>query len=171
MIDWGRALRFFLSLSPERRSYGAVAAEFGVSVRTVERHGRQDSWWERAREFDGKAQAEAESKLARARAEQISEYDQLIEAAIVHVAREISAGRAKPNVSDLLRLIKGRLELWQLDQPSTPATLPALPPRTGPSREHKLEVLKALHESGALHALERELTQPADSREPGKEAA
>lgn len=174
LIDWGQALAFFLSLPPQQRSYLAVADQFGTSVRTVERHGREGKWSERAREVDEQAQREAESKLVHARAEQMGEYDRLIEAAIIHVAREISAGRAKPNVSDLLRLIKGRLELWQqLDQPVAPAAPATASPTVGRSREQKLEVLRALHESGALQSLQAELEHANDDtdNEPDQEVA
>ena len=154
LIDWGKALAFFLLLPPDLRGYQAVADEFAVSVRTVERHGREGNWWQRARDVDEKAQREAEGKLVQARVEQMGEYDQLIEGAIVHVAREIAAGRARPNVSDLIRLIKARLELWQqLDHPPPTPTEPAATAPASRTAAHKLEVVRALHESGALTGL------------------
>ncbi|HEV2590450.1 MAG TPA: hypothetical protein VGU02_01030, partial [Gaiellaceae bacterium] len=43
-IDWQQAFLFYVSLPPEQRDYQTVADEFGVSRRTVERHGRTDRW-------------------------------------------------------------------------------------------------------------------------------
>jgi hypothetical protein len=67
-LDWNQAFLFYAGLPPEQRSYAAVAAEFGVSARTVERHGRKERWRERAHELDREATAtDALNPLARPR--------------------------------------------------------------------------------------------------------
>ena len=43
-IDWQQAFLFYAGLPPQQRTYQAVADQFGVSVRTVERHGMNEHW-------------------------------------------------------------------------------------------------------------------------------
>src|SRR5438093_1484894 len=102
LIDWAAAFSFYASLPPESRSYAAVAAEFGVSLRTVEAHGRRDGWRERVRAIEAEASREADRQLGRARAEQLADFRRLIEASCVAYARQLASGQVRVTASDLV---------------------------------------------------------------------
>ena len=73
----------------------------------------------------------------------------LIEASLLSYAQQLRNGDVQIKAADLPRLYKLLLELWQ--QPEELPTRAAV--GTGPlerSPEHKLHVLRALHESGVL---------------------
>src|SRR6266851_4987616 len=165
-IDWEAAFAFFASLSPERRSYAAVAAEFGVSVRTVERHGRSEQWQQRLRLIKAQAAAETNSMLGSARAEQIGKLVKLIDASLVAYAERLRRGYVRIGPADLDRLYK----LWQqlqheLAQPPEPEVdeQPASPAR---SPEHTAAVIEALRETGTLSALGMHAVDPNDTTTP-----
>ena len=160
-LDWSAAFLFYAALPTERRSYGAVAAEFGVSVRTVERHGREERWRERAAEIDREAAATAAARLADQRASTLTDLEKLVEASLVGYAQKLREGRVRLTAADLPRLHKLLRELWQ--EPEGRAGEPSEPQ---PVREeldpveHKRQVLQALHEAGVLE-------RPLHSRQPG----
>jgi hypothetical protein len=82
-LDWEEAFLFYAGLSSERRDYAAVAAEFGVSGRTVERHGREQRWRERAREIDRRAAPAAAARLSETRAEKLTDLERLVDASLI----------------------------------------------------------------------------------------
>jgi hypothetical protein len=110
-IDWERAFVFYASLPPESRSYTMVAAEFGVSRRTVETHGRSERWATRLKAIETDAARRADLELGRARAEQLGDFHRLIEASCVAYARQLAGGQVKITASDLVRLIRISLQL------------------------------------------------------------
>jgi hypothetical protein len=71
----GQAFLSYAALPPEQRGYAAVAAEFGVSPRTVERHGRNEHWRERARELDREASRAAAVGLVEERVARLRNHD------------------------------------------------------------------------------------------------
>src|SRR5437764_1048112 len=91
-IDWEVAFGFYASLSSAERSYRLVAERFGVSVRTVEKHGRGERWRERLRGIQAEAAAEAERRLGRAWGEQIAQFEKLIEASLITYAQQLRSG-------------------------------------------------------------------------------
>jgi len=111
LIDWQQAFEHYASLPFESRSYAAVAAAFNVSPRTVERHAREERWRARVRTLEEKAARQAEEQLGRRRAQQLVDAHQLIEASFVTYARQLAAGQVKVTTSDLVGLIKLRLQL------------------------------------------------------------
>jgi len=155
-LDWEQAFGFYASLPAERRSYRVVAAEFGVSARTVERHGRCERWRERVQRIEAEARLEAERRLGRARADQLTDLQKLIEASFIRYAQQLRSGEVRLSAGDLPRLFKLLQELWQA--PSAPDEQPARKARARvqPSVEHMLEVVAALHESGVLAAGDRD---------------
>ena len=166
LIDWEQAFAFFASLPPERRSYAAVAAEFGVSVRTVERHGRSEQWQQRLRLINAQAAAETNSMLGRARAEQIGKLVKLIDASLVAYAERLRRGDVRIGPADLDRLYK----LWQqlqheLARPPEPQPdqQPLSPAR---SPEHTAAVIEALRETGTLSALGLHAVDPNETSNP-----
>jgi hypothetical protein len=164
-IDWEQAYAYYAALPPERRSYEAVAVEFGVSVRTVEKHGRRGGWRERVRALEAQAAAELDRQLGQARVKQLADVQKLIEASLLSYAQQLRNGDVQIKAADLPRLFKLLLELWQQPlEPPAAATAARAVEQTAAERspEHKLHVLRALHESGALDLPE----ESDDDRDP-----
>jgi hypothetical protein len=162
-LDWNQAFLYYAALPPERRSYATVAAEFGVSPRTVERHGRSERWRERARELDREASRTAADRLVEERAVMLTDFERLVAASLVGYAQKLREGTLKLSPADLPRLYKLLLELWQEPplEPSEPTT--AEPGGEQPtSLEHKLQVLEALLEAGLLEQRERPQAEQPD---------
>jgi hypothetical protein len=162
--DWQQAFQFYAALPPEQRDYRSVAAEFGVSVRTVERHGLRQRWRERAHVIDLEAAHTAAQELAKERAAKLIDVDRLIDASHLSYAQQLRDGRVRLSASDLPRLHKLRKELWQ--EPELAPAPPPLPDTdTDPADrfQHRLQVLKALHEAGALERLQDLTEKPRES--------
>lgn len=160
--DWERAFIFWAALPAAERSYAAVAAEFGVSVRTVERHGRLGGWQQRLVGINEHAAAETDAKLAQEKAEQTSRLRKLIEATMVRYAENLRRGDVRIGPSDLDRLHK----LWRQldDELDTPVPGPVADAAPAPAREaeHVAAVVQALAESGALARLGLQVIGPHD---------
>src|SRR5690349_8639636 len=93
--DWDAAFLSYAALPPPERSYQAVAGLHGVSVRTVERHGRERDWKARAAALDREAQSQAAERLATERAAKIGDVEKLVDASLVYYAGLIRDGRVK----------------------------------------------------------------------------
>lgn len=154
-IDWEAAYIFYCGLPAERRSYQAVADEFQVSVRTVERHGRTGHWKQQAQQLDQAAAAAAAERLRDHRAEKLVDMEKLIDASCVTYATQLRDGKVRVSPADLPRLHKLRTELWNdTDTHSTDNNEQpdkAVDP-TDPT-ERKLQVLAALRDAGVLQQL------------------
>jgi hypothetical protein len=152
-IDWERAFVFWAGLPPEGRSYQAVADEFRVSRRTVERHGREGGWKRRLAEISAQAVAETNSSLGHARAEQVGKLRKLIDATLLSYAEKLRRGDMRMSPADLDRLHK----LWQQLTDELPPPHESTPREeersTGRPAEHIAKVIEALRDSGALEAL------------------
>jgi hypothetical protein len=156
-LDWSQAFLYYAALPPEQRDYAAVAAEFGVSPRTVERHGRSERWRERARELDREASRTAAARLVEERAATLTDFERLVEASLLGYAQKLREGTLRLSAADLPRLHKLLRELWQ-EPPLEPPEASAAEPggEQPPSLEHKLQVLQALQEAGLLEWQEGE---------------
>jgi hypothetical protein len=111
-IDWEAAFQYYAALSPEKRTYKAVAIRFDVSSRTVEAHGRRDRWIERLQAIEADAARRADLELGRGRAEQLADFRKLVEASCVAYARQLAAGDVRITASDLVGLIRISLQLY-----------------------------------------------------------
>src|SRR5262245_55713621 len=100
-IDWEDAFQFYASLSDPERSYRAVAKRFGVSVRTVEKHGRTGQWKERLARVRANAAEQADAALALQRAEKLRETELLIDAAMTSFAQQLRAGSVRVSPADV----------------------------------------------------------------------
>ncbi len=153
-IDWEAAFTFYASLPPERRSYQAVADQFVVSVRTVEKHGRQEGWKQRLAEIKARVAEETNSSLSAAHVEHLENLIKLTDALKIAFADQLRRGDMRQNPADLERMHKLRKQLIEelaepaLTGPEQPGLAPS--PRTP---EHTADVIKALQDSGALEAL------------------
>jgi hypothetical protein len=148
-IDWDEAFAFYASLPPAQRSYQRVATEFGVSVRTVEKHGLAEGWKERVQAIRRNAAAETERTLAHAQAEQAEKYLKLIEGTLIGYADRLRRGEMRMTPADLERLHRLSQELTNPSSDRQPSTTGEAPAR---SAEHLAEVLAALEAAGALKA-------------------
>ncbi|MDP9276807.1 MAG: hypothetical protein M3O76_01180 [Actinomycetota bacterium] len=154
-LDWNQAFLFYAGLPPEQRSYAAVAAEFGVSGRTVERHGRNEGWRERAYELDRNASRAAAARLVEERAARLTDLERLVEASFLGYAQKLREGTLRLSAADLPRLHKLLRELWQ-EPPLEPEPSGREQGDGEPaSLEHKLQVLEALQEAGLLERRQR----------------
>ena len=155
-LDWDQAFLYYAALPPEQRDYAAVAAEFAVSPRTVERHGRKQRWRERARELDREASRTAAGRLVEERAARLTDLERLAEASLVGYAQKLREGKVRLSPADLPRLHKLLRELWE--EPEVQPSEPSEPLPAGEELDpvaHKLQVLQALHEAGVLEQLEQ----------------
>jgi hypothetical protein len=154
-IDWQEAFLFYAALPAELRDYRTVADKFGVSRRTVERHGRQDRWKLQARELDRDSVRLAAERLREERADKLVDTEKLIEATYVSYANQLVAGAVRITPHHVAKLFELREQIWdlrdtetanQVEQVSQPADL------IDPT-ERKLQVLRALEDAGVLHRL------------------
>ena len=151
-IDWEAAFVHYGSLSSAERSYAAVAAEFGVSVRTVESHGRKEKWKERVLAITMETRARTADSLVEARVAEVEEMRRLINASLVGYAEALRDGmRMSP--ADLERL--NRLSLALNEEATNPRPLGR--DQTGEpvdrTPEHVRAVIDALAETGALEEI------------------
>lgn len=153
LIDWEQAFLFYVGLPPDQRSYQLVADEFGVSVRTVERHGRSERWKERARELDRSAAEAAAEQLRDQRTEKLLDVEKLIDASYLTYATQLRDGKVRISPADLPRLHKLRTDLWT--ETNNTAVEPVEPGMVEPidPAEHRLQVLRALDAAGVLEQL------------------
>jgi len=151
-IDWDAAFVYYEGLSPAERSYAAVAAEFDVSVRTVETHGRKERWKQRAGAIRAETRARTADSLVMARVAAIDEMRRLIDASLVAYAEALRNGM-RMGPADLERL--NRLSLAITEEALTPQPLGREDTTERPLRttEHTRAVLDALAQTGALEAL------------------
>jgi len=167
VLDWDQAFLYYAALPPEQRDYATVAAELAVSPRTVERHGRNERWRERARELDREASRTAAARLVEERAATLTDFERLVEASLLGYAQKLREGTVRLSAADLPRLHKLLRELWQEPPPEPSEPGPAEPGGEEPaSLEHKLQVLEALQEAGLLERRERlQAEQPDQNRQ------
>jgi hypothetical protein len=110
-VDREQAFQYWASLPHETRSYKAVANRFEVSPRTVERYAREGRWKQRLRRIDAEAAARADEELGRKRAQQLADFQQLIEASCVAYARQLASGEVRITTSEFVGLIRAFLLL------------------------------------------------------------
>ena len=160
-IDWEDAFRYYAALPDRERSYQAVAVHFDVSVRTVERHGREQRWKERLSRIKAEAAASADQQLAQVRAEKLAELELLIDASMTSYAQQLRAGSVKVVPGDLLRLFKLREELWAQDATERGVRSMRDVAQEDPqdAELRKRELVAALEEAGAFDRL-RNLRSP-----------
>lgn len=153
LIEWNQAFLFYAGLPPDQRSYQLVADEFGVSVRTVERHGRSERWKERARGLDRSAAAAAAERVRDQRTEKLLDVEKLIDASYLTYATQLRDGKVRMSPADLPRLHKLRSDLWtETDTPAAEPVEPEIVEAIDPA-EHRLQVLRALDAAGVLERL------------------
>jgi hypothetical protein len=111
-----RAFEFYYSLG-ETRSYEKVAAEFHAALSTVKLWGRSFHWKQRIRERDMEVAREVASRTLTDEVTHRERNVQIVQMALVQLARAIVDGKVKMTLGDLDKLI--RLEAFLSDQPDS----------------------------------------------------
>jgi hypothetical protein len=93
----------------ELRSYAAIAAEFGVKPRSVERWAHDGAWKQRLRAIEAAAARKVDRELGNRRAKQLADFQQLIEDSSIEYARQLASGQVRITASDFVGLIKATL--------------------------------------------------------------
>jgi hypothetical protein len=172
-IDWAAAFLDYASLPGNQRSYQAVADKFGVSVRTVEKHGREERWTERARELDRAASQLAAERLRDGRVDALGDIEKLAKASLVSFAGRLRDGQIRMTVADLQKVHKLLNELWQQTDEAIPIE-PSVSETAAAqvdSPEYQLEVLRALIDVGLLQPPPAAATHDAEGANSDEEAA
>jgi hypothetical protein len=100
-----KAFEFYYGLG-ERRSYGKVAEEFGVSIGAVKLWGRSFGWKRRIGERDAEVARALADENTKDGMERAARNRKIVGLALVQVAKAIAEGKVKPTISDLDRLIR-----------------------------------------------------------------
>jgi transcriptional regulator with XRE-family HTH domain len=95
----------------EGLSYAAIAHEFGVSPRSVERWARDGGWKQRLRAIEAAAARKADNELGSRRAKQLVDFQRLIEDSSLAYARQLASGDVRITASDFVGLVKVALLL------------------------------------------------------------
>jgi hypothetical protein len=149
-VDWEHAFAHYASLPAPKRSYRAVADAFGVSVRTVEKHGRTERWRDRIAQINTEAATQTNAALADERVQEVRKIGRLIEASFMSYADKLRRSEVRMTPADLERLYRLSRQLGdELGAPAAP--LEAVPSKRRP--EDVASVVDALAEAGALDAL------------------
>jgi hypothetical protein len=161
-IDWEEAFAHYASLPPRERSYDAVAKAFGVSQRTVERHGREEGWRKRLRSIGERIAVETDSALVEERKAHREKVKKLLEATFIGYAEKLRQGEVRMSPADLDRLHRLFQQLADDPQPVEHGSSQVF--AHSRSDEHVQDVLDALADCGALDALGLE-RRPVHSEE------
>ena len=149
-VDWEHAFTHYASLPAPQRSYRAVADAFGVSVRTVEKHGRTERWRDRIAQINAEAATQTNAALAEERVHEVRKIVRLIEASFMSYADKLRRSEVRMTPADLERLYRLYRQLGdELGAPSAPLE----PPPSERRPEDVASVIAALAEAGALDAL------------------
>jgi hypothetical protein len=127
-----------------------------VSVRTVERHGREEGWRERVQRHKRDAARTVDEELTAKQVDGLFAYLRLIEKTTDRYDEHLEADRVKLSPSDLGRLISYHQQvgdrLAALAQ-SDPGDQGIAAPTKEQRLEHKLDVLRNLLRAGQLDEL------------------
>jgi flavin-binding protein dodecin len=159
-IDWEAAFAYYVSLAAKNRSYAAVAAEFAVSVRTVETHGREEKWKERLLAISIEARARTADSLVEARVAEVQEMRRLVNASLVRFEEALQNGM-KMSAADLERLNRLSLALNEEAIGPQPVGRDEAGERVERTPEHVRAVIDALADAGVLETIGLTRLQPS----------
>lgn len=111
-----RAFEHYYSLC-EQRSYERVAAELSVAVSTVKLWARSFAWRNRIHERDAQIAREAAGRTINEEVNRRERSLQIVQLALVQLAKAIAEGEVKMTLADLDKLI--RLEAFLSDAPES----------------------------------------------------
>ncbi len=99
------------------RSYRAVAKKLGISVATVKLWGGSFTWRKRVGERDLEVARTVSDRTLKGEAETKERQVQIVQMAMIHVAKAIAEAKVKVTIGDLDRLI--RLERFLSNEPDS----------------------------------------------------
>ena len=111
-----KAFEYYYGLG-EKRSYEKVSKKFGVALSTVKLWGQSFGWKNRIKDRNLQI---AREMATRALNDEVSRRErslQIVQMALVHLAKAIAEGKVKMTLQDLDRLL--RLEMFLTDQPDS----------------------------------------------------
>jgi hypothetical protein len=108
-----KAFEFYYGLS-EHRSYEKVAREFSVAPSTVKLWGKSFQWKARVRDRDLEVAREVVTRTLDSEVSRRERNTQIVQMAILQLARAVAEGQIKLTLADLDRLI--RLEAYLSDE-------------------------------------------------------
>ncbi len=111
-----KAFEYYCSLG-EVRNYEKVAAQFGVAISTVKLWGTSFGWKERIRDRDLEVAREVATRTLDSEVSRRERNTQIIQMAILQLAKAVAEGQIKLTLADLDRLI--RLEAYLCDEPES----------------------------------------------------
>ena len=111
-----KAFEYYYSLG-EHRSYEKVATEFGVAVSTVKLWGTSFRWKQKIRDRDLEIAREVATRTLGSEVSRRERNTQIIQMAILQLAKAVAEGQVKMTLSDLDKLI--RLEAYLNDEPES----------------------------------------------------
>ena len=111
-----KAFEFYYSLG-EHRNYDKVAAEFAVAISTVKLWGTSFGWKERIRDRDLEIAREVATRTLDSEVSRRERNTQIIQMAILQLAKAVAEGQVKMTLSDLDKLI--RLEAFLSNEPDS----------------------------------------------------
>jgi hypothetical protein len=109
------AFAVFLSLG-DRRTYREVATQLGVALPTVKRWAKAGRWQSRVHEQEAKVARELHDRYTSGLLAQNERNLKIVRAAILRLAKDITEGKVKCQLSDLPRLLQ--LEQDLLKEPT-----------------------------------------------------
>ena len=100
------AFAYYAGLDPKERKYALVARQFGVSLPTVKLWASKGKWRQRAAEKDVRVVRKAMDKAETDETNMCSRYLQIVQFALMKLAKGIADGEVKGTFSDLDRLVR-----------------------------------------------------------------
>jgi hypothetical protein len=111
-----KAFEYYFALG-EKRSYAKLAQKFEVSLSTAKLWGRSFRWKERIRERDAQVARELASRAINDEVSRRERSLQIVQLALVQLAKAIAEGKVKMTMGDVDKLI--RLEAFLCDLPDS----------------------------------------------------
>ena len=111
-----KAFEYYLALG-EKRSYEKVSTKFGVGLSTVKLWGKSFNWKERIKKRDLQVAREMANRALNDEVSRRERSLQIVQMALVHLAKASAEGKVKMTLQDLDRLL--RLEMFLTDQPDS----------------------------------------------------
>jgi hypothetical protein len=143
-----KAFEYYYGLG-EHRSYEKVAREFDVAVSTVKLWGKSFRWRDRVRDRDLEVAREVATRTLDGEVSRRERNTQIVQMAILQLARAVAEGQVKLTLADLDRLI--RLEAYLSDESESRHELVVAELQTK-SDEELLQMVR--EEIALLHKLE-----------------
>jgi len=123
-----RAFECYYALG-EKRSYGRVAQEMGVSPSAVKLWSRSFGWRQRVQERDADVARKVADRAIQSNIDKLDRNQKIVQMALVKLAKGIADGKVRMQLGDLERLVRLQAFLDESGQQETNQTLHKYPDR------------------------------------------